>query len=143
MRALFVSVFVPVIFAQTILAQATTLANLLNTTVNAVQTDAAGNIYIAGSKAAPATVGAFVAKLSPAGQVIWSTSFAGSKSDSAQFIALDTSGAAYIFGQNVPGEFSRNGGGVADDHAGAGRTGICCQGGCKRQGSLCDLYRRK
>jgi uncharacterized protein (TIGR03437 family) len=104
MRALLVfAVFVPVGIAQT-----TTVAHLPNTTVNAMQTDAAGNIYIAGYTGVaqtPAGWDAFVAKLSAAGQVIYSTSFAGSQSDSAQAIAIDGSGAAYIFGQTASTNF--------------------------------------
>jgi uncharacterized protein (TIGR03437 family) len=84
---------------------AATVAHLPNSTVNAVKTDAAGNIYIAGSQGPQATSHAFVAKLSPTGTVVYSTTFAGSKVDTAAAIDIDSAGAAYILGQTTSPDF--------------------------------------
>jgi hypothetical protein len=93
------------VFAVSLIARAaspvTTLANLPNSIVNAATTDAAGNIYIAGSQGASgtqATYDAFVAKLSPNGKILYSTTFCGSSFDSAAAIAVDSTGAAYVLG---------------------------------------------
>jgi uncharacterized protein (TIGR03437 family) len=97
------------IFAVSLFARAaapvTGLANLPNSTVNAVTTDTAGNIYAAGSQGTPPVSHAFVAKLSPAGQILYSTTFAGSKVDSAAAIAVDATGAAYILGNTSSADF--------------------------------------
>jgi uncharacterized protein (TIGR03437 family) len=97
------------IFAASLIARASaptnTLANLPNNTVNAVTTDAAGNIYIAGYQGTSTAFHAFVAKLSPAGQTLYSTTFAGSKTDSAAALAVDSTGAAYILGQTSSPDF--------------------------------------
>jgi uncharacterized protein (TIGR03437 family) len=97
------------VFAVSLIARAaapvTTLANLPNSIVNAATNDAAGNIYIAGSQGTPATSDAFVAKLSPAGRVLYSTTFAGGSFDSAAAIAVDSTGAAYILGQTSSANF--------------------------------------
>ncbi len=96
-------------FAVSLIAPAarptTTLANLPNSTVNAVTTDAAGNIYIAGYQGTSTAFHAFAAKLSPAGQTLYSTTFAGSKTDSAAALAVDSTGAAYILGQTTSPDF--------------------------------------
>src|ERR1035438_7474513 len=88
-------------------APVTTLANFPNSMVFAVQTDAAGNIYVAGldgnfNKADP-----FVAKLSPTGQMLYSTTFAGSNFGIAWAIAVDSSGAAYVFGNTDSPDLDR------------------------------------
>jgi uncharacterized protein (TIGR03437 family) len=96
-------------FAVSLIAHAatptTTLASLPNSTVNAVTTDAAGNIYIAGYQGTSTAFHAFVAKLSPAGQALYSTTFAGSKTESAAALAVDAIGAAYILGQTSSPDF--------------------------------------
>jgi len=56
----------------------TTLANFPNSMVYAVQTDAAGNIYVAGFQGNFAKAVPLVAKLSPTGQTLYSTTLAGS-----------------------------------------------------------------
>src|ERR1022692_3247529 len=76
----------------------TTLANFPNSTVYAVQTDAAGNIYAAGFQGNFAKANPFVAKLSPTGQTLYSTTLSGSNFGGAWAIAVDSSGAAYVFG---------------------------------------------
>ncbi|HXJ40979.1 MAG TPA: hypothetical protein VNH18_16985, partial [Bryobacteraceae bacterium] len=90
-------------------APSTVLANLPNTGVNAVRVDAAGNIYIAGfqgTASASDTWDAFVAKLSPDGsKVLYSTRFAGAKSDYAVALEIDSSGGAYILGQTLSPDF--------------------------------------
>jgi uncharacterized protein (TIGR03437 family) len=94
------------VFAVSLIARAAapvTLANFPNSMVYAVQTDAAGNIYVGGfhgdfSKADP-----FVAKLSSSGKTLYSRTFAGNGFGMAWAIAVDSSGAAYVFGNtNAP-----------------------------------------
>ncbi len=95
--------------AVSILAQATanptTLANFPNSMVYAVQTDAAGNLYIAGFQGNFTKANPFVAKLSPTGQTLYSTTLAGSGFGIAWAIALDSSGAAYVFGNTNSPDF--------------------------------------
>jgi uncharacterized protein (TIGR03437 family) len=97
------------VFAVSLITRAasplTTLATLPNSTVNAVTTDAAGNIYVAGGQVLAASHKAFVAKLSPAGQTLYSTTFTGSGFNGASAIAVDSSGAAYIFGETSSPDF--------------------------------------
>jgi uncharacterized protein (TIGR03437 family) len=78
----------------------------------AVQVDASGNIYVAGSivpqapKATADTTDAFAAKLSPDGsQVIWFTTLAGSSADSASALALGPDGSVYLMGDSVSADF--------------------------------------
>jgi len=86
-------------------APATTLAHLPNSAVTAVKTDAAGNIYIAGYQGTLPAADAFVAKLSPTGTILYSTTFAGSQTDVAVAIDIDSAGAAYISGQTTSPDF--------------------------------------
>src|SRR5215469_11873879 len=85
------------------------LAQFPNTGINAVQVDPAGNIYVAGYQGTPGTptsYNAFVSKLSPDGsQVLYTAKFAGSKSDMAVALAIDSTGAAYILGQTQSPDF--------------------------------------
>ena len=74
-------------------APVTTLANFPKSIVFAVQTDAAGNIYAAGLQGNFLKADPFVAKLSPSGQTLYFTTFAGSNFGIAWAIALDSSGA--------------------------------------------------
>jgi uncharacterized protein (TIGR03437 family) len=83
----------------------TTLANFPNSVVYAVQTDAAGNIYVAGLQGNFAAADPFVAKLNPTGQTLYSTTLAGSNFGIAWAIAVDTSGAAYVFGNTNSPDF--------------------------------------
>ena len=86
-------------------APVTTLANFPNSMVYAVQTDAAGNIYVAGFQGGFSKADPFVAKLSPTGQTLYSTTFAGSNFGIAWAIAVDASGAAYVFGNTNSPDF--------------------------------------
>jgi uncharacterized protein (TIGR03437 family) len=86
-------------------AAPTTLANFPNSMVYAVQTDAAGNIYVAGFQGNFAKANPFVAKLSPTGQTLYSTTFAGSDFGIAWAIALDSSGDVYVFGTTNSPDF--------------------------------------
>ena len=90
-------------------APSTTLAHLPNTTINAVKVDASGNIYVAGFQGTVGTPGsydAFVAKLSPDGsKILYSTKCAGSKSDYVAALDIDSTGAAYVFGQTQSPDF--------------------------------------
>ncbi len=94
-------------FAATITRAATpvTLANFPNSVVYALQTDAAGNIYVAGFQGNFLKANPFVAKLSPAGQTLYSTTFAGSNFGIAWAIAVDSAGAAYVFGNTNSPDF--------------------------------------
>jgi uncharacterized protein (TIGR03437 family) len=84
---------------------AATLANFPNSVVYAVQTDAAGNIYVAGLQGNFGAADPFVAKLSPTGQTLYSTTLAGSSFGIAWAIAVDSSGAAYVFGNTNSPDF--------------------------------------
>jgi hypothetical protein len=84
--------------------------------VNGIAIDAAGNAYVAGitatdfptakafqlSSGNPSNcgdcAGAFVAKLNPAGESVYSTYVSGSRQDRASAIAVDTDGNAYVTG---------------------------------------------
>lgn len=83
----------------------TTLANFPNAIVYAVQTDATGNVYVAGMQGNFAKANPFVAKLSPTGETLYSTTFAGSNFGIAWAIAIDSSGAAYVFGNTNSPDF--------------------------------------
>jgi len=83
----------------------TTLANFPNSVVYAVQTDASGNIYVAGLQGNYTAANPFVVKLSPTGQTLYSTTLAGSNFGIAWAIAVDSSGAAYVFGNTNSPDF--------------------------------------
>jgi uncharacterized protein (TIGR03437 family) len=82
-----------------------TLANFPNSMVFAIQTDAAGNIYAAGFQGNYDKADPFVAKLSPTGQTLYSTTFAGSDFGIAWAIAVDSFGAVYVFGNTNSPDF--------------------------------------
>jgi uncharacterized protein (TIGR03437 family) len=82
-----------------------TLSHLPNSTVTAATIDATGNIYIAGYQGTLPAADAFVAKLSPTGTVLYSTTLAGSQTDVAVAIDIDSTGAAYISGQTTSPDF--------------------------------------
>src|ERR1039458_10155917 len=86
-------------------APVTTLANFPNSMVYAVQTDVAGNIYVAGFQGTFTRANPFVAKLSPTGQTLYSTTLAGSEFGIAWAIAVDSNGAAYVFGNTSSPNF--------------------------------------
>jgi uncharacterized protein (TIGR03437 family) len=99
--------------------------------VHAIATDSAGNVYLAGETTSsnfPVTAGAFqtrrgnspgttfgfesqfrpnafVAKLSPAGQILWATYLGGSGADAALGIAVDSKGSAYVLGYSTSPDF--------------------------------------
>jgi Beta-propeller repeat len=99
--------------------------------VHAVATDSAGNVYLAGETTSsnfPVTAGAFqtkrgnspgtifgfegqflpnafVAKLSPAGQILWATYLGGSGPDGALGIGVDAKGSPYVFGYSYSPDF--------------------------------------
>ena len=80
---------------------------------NSVAVDATGNIYIAGGTESPnfasngfnttyaGNADAFVAKLSPDGQLLWSTYIGGSARDWANALALDPAGNVYVTGETA------------------------------------------
>jgi len=87
------------------LAAAATPAHLPGSTVYAVQTDVAGNIYPGGFQGSFAKANPFVAKLSPTGQTLYSTTFAGSQFGIVWAIAPDSSGAAHVLGNTNSADF--------------------------------------
>src|SRR5450432_3229202 len=89
---------------------------------NGIASDNGGNAYVTGetsSAAFPTTNGfntvvagtdAFVSKLDPAGQLLWSTFLGGSSSDFGAAIAVDNAGNPYITGQTSSANFPTTGG---------------------------------
>ncbi len=99
--------------------------------VHAIATDSAGNVYLAGETTSsnfPVTPGAFqtkrgnspgtifgfesqllpnafVAKLSPVGQILWATYLGGSGQDAALGIAVDAKGSPYVLGFSYSPDF--------------------------------------
>jgi len=98
-----------VVFAVSLIARAaapvTTLANFPNSMIYTVETDAAGNIYVGGFRGNFLKADPFVAKLSPSGKTLYSRTFAGNGFGIAWAIALDSSGAAYVFGNTNSTDF--------------------------------------
>jgi uncharacterized protein (TIGR03437 family) len=86
-------------------APVTTLANFPNSIVYAVQTDATGNVYVAGMQGNFTKANPFAAKLSPTGETLYSTTLAGSNFGIAWALAIDSKGAAYIFGNTNSPDF--------------------------------------
>ena len=101
---------------QTVIA---TFAGSGTESIIAMATDAAGNIYVAGTttsadfpvvNAAQAVSGGggsdvFVAKVSPEGQVIWATFLGGAGEDKAFGLALDAQGKVYVAGSTTSADF--------------------------------------
>ena len=97
----------------------TYLGGSQNDQLSAVALDAAGNAYVAGTTASanlptvnalyPTYLGGtgdiMVAKYSPAGKLIYCTYMGGSLSDSANGIAVDAAGNAYVVGQTASPDF--------------------------------------
>src|SRR5438093_13455461 len=87
----------------------TTLAHFSNTSITAMKVDVAGNIYLAGFQGMAGkseTYDAFITKLSPDGsKILYSTRFAGSSTDYAVALDIDSTGAAYIFGLTSSTDF--------------------------------------
>jgi hypothetical protein len=127
----------------TALVYSTYLGGSYGESANAIAVDAAGNAYVAGQTAStdfPVTPGAFqttnhaaggptsfIAKLNPTGTaLVYSTYLGGNVFDSANAIAVDAAGNAYVAGQTgstdfpvTPGAFQvqNNGAGLHVDNA--------------------------
>ncbi|MBL8293516.1 MAG: SBBP repeat-containing protein [Bryobacterales bacterium] len=73
----------------------------------AIAADASGKAYVAGGATSPGggTTDAFVAKLSPSGQLVWSAYLGGVRSDTATSVALDASGNVYVAGDTSSNDF--------------------------------------
>lgn len=125
----------------------TYLGGILQDQIRDVAVDAQGNIYIAGgteSTGWPTTAGAydrtpngnydvFVAKLSPQGQLIWSTLIGGPGYDRAYGIELDAQGFIYIAGRagagfpTTPGAFQTTFAGGTNDPTYGPEDGFVCK----------------
>ncbi len=103
-----------------VLPYSTYLGGSSDDVANAVTTDSAGNVYVAGYTAStnfPTTTGAyktanqggvydaFVSKFSPAGTLVYSTYLGGSGNDIAYGIAVDSAGNAYVTGSTSSADF--------------------------------------
>ena len=80
--------------------------------ISAVAADTAGNTYVAGHTSSmdfPITYGSpapsFLVKLSPAGDLLWSTYFGGSRGENIYDIAVDPAGFIYMAGYSFSPEF--------------------------------------
>ena len=99
-----------------------------NSIANAVQLDAAGNLYLAGFYFANSTdpsapAHAFAAKLSPNGsQTIWWTQLAGSKDDRAMALALGPGNSVYVTGKTSSADFPTTPGAFDPAGTAAGHT---------------------
>ena len=102
---------------------------------NALATDAAGNIYVAGTTASanfPATSGSartvfaggtdvFVAKFDPTGNTrIWATFLGGALADAGAGVAVDGSGSIYVTGETSSADFPATAGTLRATYAGGG-----------------------
>lgn len=81
-----------------------------STTVNAIQVDAAGNIYVAGQfypNVPSSSIGhVYVGKLSPDGsQVLWWTTLSGSQNDYVQAMTLGADNSVYMTGTTQSPDF--------------------------------------
>jgi hypothetical protein len=88
----------------------------------AMQLDAAGNIYVAGSfvPASKNSISAFVAKLSADGsKLLYFTALAGSQNDAANALALGPDGSAYIAGNTFSSDFPVTAGAFQSTFSGA------------------------
>jgi uncharacterized protein (TIGR03437 family) len=116
--------------------------------VHAIATDSASNVYLAGETtssnfpvtkgafqtkrgSAPGTIfgfegqylpNAFVAKLSPAGQILWATYLGGSLADAALGIAVDAKGSPYVLGYSNSPDFPTTSGAYQTKAPPAGRA---------------------
>jgi uncharacterized protein (TIGR03437 family) len=92
----------------------------------AMQLDAAGNIYLAGSytpdsKVRLSETSGFVAKLSPDGsKVLYFTPLAGNTVDAATVLAIGSDGSAYIGGNTNSSDFPVTPGAMLTSYAGGG-----------------------
>jgi uncharacterized protein (TIGR03437 family) len=93
---------------------------------NAMQLDAAGSIYVAGSFAPASlhdTTDAFVAKLSSDGsKLIYFTVLAGSLPDGATALALGSDGSAYVTGYTSSSDFPVTAGALQPTYIGGGQN---------------------
>lgn len=117
---LFVLVILP-IQAQTLNTRWTTYFGGASSHYSTHTVDSQGNVIVAGhttSTAIPTTANAFqstnkgardlfVAKLSPAGQLIWATYYGGTQDDYLDKVATDSSGNIYLSGRTASIDFPR------------------------------------
>ena len=122
----------------------------LNADIKAAVVDSAGSIYVTGvaTKGLPVTSGilqpalnlgvlciqpdstdctdAFVAKFSPAGELIYATYLGGSDDDGGTAIAVDNAGNAYVAGNTYSHDFPLTANALQKTNAGPQFSG-CCQ----------------
>jgi hypothetical protein len=74
--------------------------------LHAIALDAAGYIYVAGSRSVPGQAAdAFVARLRPSGSVEYSVTFGGAADDMAMGIAVDAAGNMFVVGSTTSPDF--------------------------------------
>src|SRR5580692_10887995 len=95
-------------FIATASGPTSTVATLPNVKMNAAKVDAAGNIYLAGqTTTSGGSSAAYIAKLSPAGTIIYAVTLGGSGSSTtaATALAIDSAGAVYVAGTTTASNF--------------------------------------
>jgi hypothetical protein len=86
--------------------------------LNAIAIDAAGYIYVAGSRSVPGqAIDAFLARLRPSGSVEYSVTFGGAADDVASGVAVDAAGNIFVVGATSSPDFRSS------------RPGPPCRGG--------------
>ncbi len=108
-------------------ATATSLIHLTKVTVADVRLDGSGDIFIAGFQGDPAvpdSEDAFLSKINSDGSVGYTITVGGSKRDYAVALAIDSTGAAYIYGQTESTDFPATKGALQTTVAGGSPLGF-------------------
>jgi hypothetical protein len=73
--------------------------------LSAIAIDAAGYIYVAGSRSMPHSTDAFLARLRPSDSVEYSVTFGGAAGDLASGVAVDAAGNIFVVGSTTSSDF--------------------------------------